>query len=111
MKILCPLIKKPCLEHGCQWYAHLEGINPQTGKPMDHWDCAIKWIPVMITEQARQTRGVQASVEDFRNKSIQQQTELNEKMMGAAGFMHMVDSIAKRSPQLPDEPISPLLED
>lgn len=105
----CPLTKKACAEHECAWYAHMEGINPQTGKPMDHWDCAVKWLPILITEQARQTRGVQASVESFRNEATKQQAELNEKMAGAANFMGMIDAVAKQRTALPGQNYGPVL--
>lgn len=76
-KILCPLLKKPCIEHECAWFAHVTGRDPQTGKDMDHWDCSIRWLPLMITEEARQTRGVQAAVESMRNEVVQRQDQLN----------------------------------
>ena len=67
---ICPLLKKACVGHDCAWYAHMVGKDPQTGADMDHWDCAVRWLPVLITEQARQTRGVQAAVESARNEAI-----------------------------------------
>lgn len=67
---ICPLLKKACVGHDCAWYAHVVGKDPQTGNDMDHWDCAVRWLPIMITEQARQTRGVQAAVESARNEAI-----------------------------------------
>lgn len=100
---ICPLLKKTCIEHDCAWYGHMEGINPQTGKPTDHWDCSMKWIPILITEQARQTRGVQAAVESHRNEAVQAQKELNEKMAGAAAFMGVVDAIGRQA-QIPQAP-------
>ena len=97
---ICPLIKKVCIGHDCAWYGHMEGINPQTGKPVDSWDCSIKWIPVLITEQARQTRGVQAAVESHRNEAAEASKQLNEKLAGAATFMGMVDAVARQVPQV-----------
>lgn len=97
---VCPLLKKVCIGHDCAWYGHMEGINPQTGKPMDTWDCAVKWIPVLITEQARQTRGVQAAVESHRNEAVQATKELNEKMAAASAFMGIVDQAARQTMQI-----------
>jgi len=77
MKTICPLLKKECAGHNCAWYTHVIGKDPQTGKDMDHWDCAVKWIPVMITEAARQTHSVASSVESMRNEVIQRQDVLN----------------------------------
>ena len=65
------------MEHRCAWYTHVTGQDPQTGKQMDHWDCAVRWLPVLITEQARQTRNVGASVDSMRNEVVQRQDVLN----------------------------------
>ncbi len=62
MKI-CPLIKDACLEHGCEFYTHLTGLNPQTGVAQDEWACAIKWIPLLLVENADQTRKAAASTD------------------------------------------------
>jgi hypothetical protein len=78
---ICPLLKKPCIEHGCAWYAHIEGKHPQSGAILDTWACSIPWIPIMSLENARQTRGVQAAVESFRNESIDRQDALNTTLV------------------------------
>lgn len=83
-KILCPLLKKPCIEHECAWFANIQGNNPQTGAVMDHWDCSVKWIPIMVLEGARHTRGVQAATENMRNEVIQRQDKLNHIFESAA---------------------------
>lgn len=74
---LCPLLKKPCITHGCKFYTHVTGIHPQTGQPLDHWDCAVAWLPVMLTENARMTRNVGASVDSMRNEVVKRQDDLN----------------------------------
>lgn len=79
--LICPLLKKACIEHDCMWYAHIEGQNPQNGAVQDYWDCAVRWLPVMMTENARQTRGVQSAVESFRNESVQRQDALNTTLV------------------------------
>ncbi|KVL90755.1 hypothetical protein [Burkholderia stagnalis] len=80
-KVLCPLLKKPCIEHECAWYAHVVGRDPQTGRDMDHFDCSIRWIPTMITEEARQTRGVQAAVESMRNELVKGQEAMTTAVL------------------------------
>lgn len=74
---LCPLLKKECVTHQCAWYTHIIGKDPQTSRDMDHWDCAIRWMPVLITETARQTHHVAASVDSMRNEVVQRQDVLN----------------------------------
>lgn len=102
-KVICPLMRKPCIEHECAWYGHMEGRNPQNGQPMDHWDCAVRWLPILITESARQTKNVQAAVEDFRNTNVEQTAKLNENLSGVGQFMGMLNGVAQAK-QIPQSP-------
>jgi len=74
---ICPLIRKPCIEHGCKFWVHLVGTHPQTGAKMDHFDCSVAWLPVLLTENSRQTTGVSAAVESLRNEVVARQDQLN----------------------------------
>lgn len=70
MKKICPLIKKECVEHQCQWYTHLLGAHPQTNKEVDEWGCAVTWLPVLLIESSNQTRKVQASLDRNNNTFV-----------------------------------------
>lgn len=67
MEKLCPLLKKPCIEHQCKFYGHVQGKNPQTGADLDHWDCVITMMPLLIIEVGQQTRQAGAAIESLRN--------------------------------------------
>lgn len=67
----CPLLKKPCIEHGCSWFTHLVGQNPNTGKPVDEFGCSIAWVPFLVLEAAKETRQGAAAVESFRNEMVE----------------------------------------
>jgi len=82
--VLCPLLKKKCIEHQCAWFCHVTGTNPQTNAPMDIWDCAVKWTPVMMIENAKHIRGVQAATESMRNEVVERQDRLNNVFSAAA---------------------------
>lgn len=77
MKIICPLIKKACLEAQCTFWTHIQGKHPQTGKAIDQFDCSVKWLPILLVENARHTLGAQAAVESMRNEVVQRQDQLN----------------------------------
>ena len=83
MGTYCPLIKKDCIEHQCKFYVHLLGNDPQTGKGIDKFDCAMAFIPVLLIEGAQQTRQAGAAIESFRNEMVagNRRTEL---LLGAA---------------------------
>ena len=70
MGAFCPLLKKDCIEHKCRFYVHLLGNDPQTGKGIDKFDCAMAFIPVLLIEGAQQTRQAGAAIESFRNHMV-----------------------------------------
>lgn len=67
---VCPLFNAPCLEHKCRWYIHLLGKNPQDGNPIDKFDCAIAFLPILLIENAQQGRQAGAAVESMRNEIV-----------------------------------------
>lgn len=66
----CPLIKKDCVQMQCAWFTQVRGTNPQTGQEIDEWGCAVTWLPVMLIENAKETRQTGAAVESFRNEMV-----------------------------------------
>lgn len=94
-KIVCPLGSK-CEDAGkdakgetymerCAWYTMLIGKNPQTNKDVEEWGCAMKWLPIMLTENAIQQRHTGAAIESFRNDMIIGNTQLlNNIPIGSA---------------------------
>lgn len=65
---ICPLLKKPCIEHDCLWYIKIRGVNPQTGQDIDEYGCTMAWMPVLTIENSQQQRSTGAAVESFRNE-------------------------------------------
>lgn len=66
----CPLINKDCIEHECGWYTQVRGTNPNTGKEVDNYGCAVAWLPVLLIENAKESRQMGAAVESFRNEMV-----------------------------------------
>lgn len=83
-KIICPLLKKSCIEQECAFYVHITGQHPQSGAAMDLWDCAVKWTPVMMLDASKNMRNVQAAVETMRNDVVDRQDSLNKTISLAA---------------------------
>lgn len=67
---LCPLLKKACAEHACRWYIQMLGKHPQKDAPVPEWGCAVEWLPVLLVENAQQTRQAGAAIESFRNEAV-----------------------------------------
>lgn len=69
---LCPLFKQKQEDvcHTCGFYTHVRGNHPQTGQELDHWACAIEWLPTLLIENSQQSRQTGAAVESFRNEMV-----------------------------------------
>ncbi len=64
----CPLLKKACIEDRCKFWVHIRGKHPQSHAEIDMPDCAIKWLPTLLLENAQQVRQTAAAVESARNE-------------------------------------------
>jgi hypothetical protein len=75
-KHLCPLLKdksgnpKPCIGLDCNWFIQIRGQDPNTGKDVDHWSCAIAWLPTLLINTANETRQAAAATESMRNEMV-----------------------------------------
>lgn len=67
---LCPLLNKQCVKHDCSWYTAVRGHNPNTGKEVDEYGCAMAWMPILLIENSQQQRQTGAAVESFRNEMV-----------------------------------------
>ena len=66
--------------HRCMWYTPVSGTNPNTGKEIDEWSCAISWLPTLQIETSQTQRGVSSALESFRNETVKGQKEFNALM-------------------------------
>lgn len=91
---ICPLMsdkdnKVECIKRDCKFYIKVTGKAPQSEEQIDHWGCAIEWLPVLMIESSQLQRQTGAAVESFRNvfhsginqtvTSIKQLTETAKK--------------------------------
>ena len=67
----CPLNNfEPCKKLDCNWFIYVRGTNPNTGADIDEWQCAVKWMPLLMIENSMQQRQTGAAVESFRNEMV-----------------------------------------
>ena len=66
----CPLVKGECKQMQCSWFTQVRGTNPNTGKEVDEWGCAVTWLPVLLIDNSQQQRHTGAAVESFRNEMV-----------------------------------------
>ena len=68
----CPLNDfNPCKQFDCSWFMKISGTNPNDGQPTEEWGCAMAWLPVLLIENAQQSRQTGAAVESFRNEMVE----------------------------------------
>ena len=59
----------------CAWYTKVAGLDPNTGKEVDDWACAMSWMPMLQVEMSSTNRGQTAALESFRNETVKGQEE------------------------------------
>ena len=86
----CPLNGfNPCKELECAWFMQVRGTNPNTGKEVDEWGCAMAWMPVLLIENSQQQRHTGAAVESFRNEMVKA-NETGQQMLIAAASNKLI---------------------
>lgn len=75
----CPLNNfEECKKFDCSWFMKISGTNANTGQSVDEYGCAVAWLPMLLIENAQQSKQTGAAVESFRNKMIEQQQNILE---------------------------------
>ena len=87
----CPLNNfEPCKKLDCAWFIKLAGQDPNTGKQIDEFGCAVAWLPTLLIENAQQSRGTGAAVESFRNEMVRQ-NETSHTLLERMNNVNMVE--------------------
>lgn len=73
---LCPLLNKPCIQEDCLWWIKLRGKDPQTDADVDHYDCTVRWLPILTIENSGEARKVQAQIQELRSDTAVQSNAL-----------------------------------
>ena len=91
----CPLDNfNPCRQLECAWFMKVQGKNPQDGKDIEEWGCAMAWLPILTIENSQQQRQTGAAVESFRNEMVRANDTSQRVLLAAAGVpqtaQHMI---------------------
>jgi hypothetical protein len=80
----CPLNNfEPCKQLDCAWFVQMRGTDPNTGKEVDDHACAIAWTPMLLVENAAQSRQTGAAVESFRNEMVKGAQESQKLLLAS----------------------------
>ena len=88
----CPLNGfDPCKKFDCAWFIQIRGTDPNTGEEVDDWGCSMAWMPMLMIENAQQSRQPGAAVESFRNEMVKS-NDLNRDIL-IAQAKHDIDIV------------------
>jgi hypothetical protein len=87
----CPLLKKECIGIQCAWFTQVRGHNPNTGKEVDEWSCAVVWLPVLLIENSQQQRSTGAAVESFRNEMVKANESSQQALLAMAAKQSVLE--------------------
>lgn len=88
----CPLNGfEECRQMDCAWFVKIAGTNPNSGKEIEEWGCAMAWMPVLLIEGAQQSRQTGAAVESFRNEMVRQNDKMLERMVKSDSPMKVLE--------------------
>lgn len=93
----CPLIQADCKGLQCSWFTQVRGTNPNTGKEVDEWGCAVTWLPMLTIENSQQQRQTGAAVESFRNEMVKAQ-QMSQQVLLAAAASHKAQFLEASEP-------------
>lgn len=88
---ICPLLKKPCIQHGCAWYVHVRGIDKNTGREVDEYQCTMVMQPLLMIENSAQQRSTAAAVEAFRDEMINANIQSQKTLLLAAQAVNFIE--------------------
>lgn len=54
----------------CNRWLQIAGANPNTGEPVNRFDCIDNWTPMLLIENSQMQRQTGAALESFRNEVV-----------------------------------------
>lgn len=84
-------MKKDCIGLQCAWFTQMRGHNPNTGKEVDEWSCAMTWLPILLIENSQQQRSTGAAVESFRNEMLKANESSQQALLAMAAKQSVLE--------------------
>jgi len=92
---MCETARKDVMTR-CHLYTKLMGKDPQTGKDIEEWACALAWLPTLLIENTRENKGSQLAFESFRNELTKTAMILSANIIGfTQGLPGLVNEIKR----------------
>jgi hypothetical protein len=91
---VCPLHKRDMslVCHKCPLWVQIHGKHPQGEEIIDHWNCSLAFLPMLLIENSQMQRQTGAAVESFRNCWVGEQAKtfnrLTQVLAASAQALH-----------------------
>ena len=83
----CPLNGfKKCKQLECSWFIKVMGTDPNSGKEVEEYACAVAWLPTLLIENSQQQRMTGGAVESFRNEMVKSNYTSQEVLKASLGL-------------------------
>jgi|TARA_R110000744_G_scaffold214509_1_gene333275 hypothetical protein len=83
----CPLNGfKKCKQLECSWFIKVQGTDPNSGKEVEEYACAVAWLPTLLIENSQQQRMTGGAVESFRNEMVKSNYTSQEVLKASLGL-------------------------
>lgn len=83
----CPLNGfKKCKQLECSWFIKVMGTDPNSGKEVEEYACAVSWLPTLLIENSQQQRMTGGAVESFRNEMVKSNYTSQEVLKASLGL-------------------------
>ena len=66
----------------------MKGTNPNDGKEVDEYACSMAWLPMLLVENAMQSRQTGGAIESFRNEMVKA-NESNQNLLELSKYMEL----------------------
>jgi hypothetical protein len=72
---ICPLMQKDASEccHNCMLWTKVTGKHPQTDEMVNHYHCALAWMPMLQVDQGVKVMRMEETVQKARTENFQMQ--------------------------------------
>lgn len=94
---LCPLLNKDCVGLTCSWYTQVRGTDPQSGREVDEYACAVAWLPMLLIETSKEVRQGAAATESLRNQVAATSATSIKLQLAIAGITKGLPQLAAAS--------------